>query len=165
MKGGIEGNKGNTKKYLGKQNANYRHGMKGTKFWSVWSHMKTRCSNKNAFAYEHYGGRGIKVCAEWHNFQGFYDDMHPTYKEGLTLERIDVNGDYFKENCTWATRKEQTNNRRVTLFVSIKDKQFKLKEVSEVTGIKYITLYDRIYRQKMTPEKAVGAQFIGSLLN
>lgn len=73
--------------------------------------MKQRCSNKKDKAYKHYGGRGITVCASWLKFENFYADMIATYRKGLMLDRIDNDKGYNPQNCRWATRKEQMNNR------------------------------------------------------
>lgn len=90
------------------------HGKRDTKLYSVWSHFKGRCYNLNDHKYSNYGGRGIEVCDEWrNNFQAFYDwSINNGYKEGLTIDRIDVDGDYEPNNCRWVDQKTQQNNRR-----------------------------------------------------
>lgn len=112
--------------------------------YKSWATMIQRCYNKNTEEYKYYGGRGIKVCDKWlEGFYNFYLDMGDR-PEGFTLDRIDVNGDYEKENCRWATIKEQSTNKRNTIHVAFNGSDVTLRELSELCGISRATLYSRI---------------------
>lgn len=98
-----------------KNDYNKIHGGKGTRLYECWRHMRYRCDNKNNQAYEMYGARGIKVCDEWQKFEVFRDwALENGYSDNLTLDRIDVNGNYEPSNCRWADVVTQMNNRRST---------------------------------------------------
>lgn len=89
-----------------------KHGFVGTQIYNSWRGMRERCTKPNNKAYHHYGGRGISYDPRWNKFENFLADMGDTYKEGLTLDRIDVNGNYCKENCRWVSWSEQNLNKR-----------------------------------------------------
>lgn len=93
------------------------HGQTKTRLYYVWNTMRTRCRNPNAKNHHRYGGRGIKVCDEWNeSFEPFYEwAVENGYKQGLTIERIDNDGNYEPSNCKWATYKEQAQNKRNTI--------------------------------------------------
>jgi hypothetical protein len=94
---------------------NTTHGMSRTRLHAIWSGMITRCSNSKQISYRSYGGRGIKVCENWKDFNNFKNwAIANGYQSNLTLDRIDVNGDYCPENCRWANRIQQTINKRNT---------------------------------------------------
>lgn len=88
------------------------HGMSKTKLYKIWSSMKARCNNTEAESFPYYGGRGISYAPEWESFDGFMQDMAPSYSDGLTLDRKDNNLSYSKDNCRWVKRELQARNHR-----------------------------------------------------
>ena len=89
------------------------HRLSTHRLYGTWTGMIHRCTNSNHKFYKNYGGRGIKVCDEWNEVQNFIEDMYPSFQEGLTLDRIDVNGHYCKDNCRWASISVQISNTRL----------------------------------------------------
>lgn len=128
---------------------------KYSNIYQSWNQMIQRCTNPNNKEYFNYGGRGITVCEEWLEFKNFNDDMMKGWKPGLTIERINKNGNYNPENCKWATRKEQARNRRNNLYLTYNNKTRLLIEWSKETGISYTTLWIRIYKLSWSIKKTL----------
>lgn len=96
-----------------------KHGAAGSHLYKVYYGMKARCYNPNNKNYKHYGGRGIEICEEWRSFEAFAEWADKSgYAEGLTIERKDVNEGYCPQNCCWITQKEQTRNKRNTVYIT-----------------------------------------------
>lgn len=121
----------------------------------TWSNMKKRCQNESAPDYSRYGGRGIKVCSRWQSFKVFETDMMPTYKKGLSLDRIDNNGNYCPENCRWATAIEQANNTRRVKPITFNGLTMTLNQWARHLGIKRSTLSMRHYGYGWPIEKTL----------
>lgn len=128
--------------------ANHSHKQSGTRLYNIWQGIKGRCNNPHEACYYRYGGRGIKICEEWNNsFVPFYEwAMSHGYSENLSVDRIDVDGNYCPENCKWSTNKEQSNNRRTNIKIKIGNSVKSLKEWCEIFNLDYGTInarYDR----------------------
>ena len=106
----------------GCKKGNHKHGMDSSREHKSWSHMLYRCRTATAAKYKDYGGRGITVCKEWEDFSNFYRDMGPR-PPNTSIDRINNDLGYFKENCRWADPKTQTNNRRVSKKPASSDRQ------------------------------------------
>ena len=122
------------------------HGESRTKLYRRWKKMKSRCQNPNNHAYDRYGGRGIKVCQEWQKYEPFRDwALKNGFSEELTLERIDVDGDYEPSNCTWVSITEQAWNKRNTIWVNYNGCRVALARCARELGIEYKTLLERFH--------------------
>lgn len=119
-----------------------------TKPWyNSYRCMHSRCYRKKDPSYKYYGGRGIVVCDEWHNIENFekWVVTHP-YKSGMTLDRIDPNGNYEPDNCRWATMFEQDNNRRNSVLIEYNGETHSISEWAAKLGINRSTLNNRYCR-------------------
>lgn len=129
---------------------NKTHGMSRTVAYRAWCQMRNRCNNPKSTKFKYYGARGIKVCERWSKFENFISDMgHPS--DGLSLDRIDVNGDYEPSNCQWATKVQQANNKRVARL-TYNGISMTVKEWADCLGISISTFRDRI-SASFPPEK------------
>lgn len=124
------------------------HGMTGTRIHDEWRAMKRRCYTKSHIEFPRYGGRGITVCDEWlHDFQAFYDwAMANGYRDDLTLDRKNANGNYEPLNCRWATQKEQQNNRRNNHYITYNGETLTARQFAEKHNMNYSTLITRLNR-------------------
>jgi hypothetical protein len=118
------------------------------KLYKVWIGIKQRCNNPKSKSYEQYGGRGIKICGEWENsFPIFHEwAIIRGYKEGLTIERLNVNGNYEVSNCAWIPKKSQSENRTSSVVISFNGKTETASEWSKITGIPSKVITQRIRR-------------------
>ena len=113
----------------------------------IWNNMKQRCSNPNNDGYKYYGMRGVTVCKEWQEFKPFYIwAMNNGYEDNLTIDRIDVNGNYEPSNCRWANKYTQANNTRQNRYIMFKNTTHTLKEWSVLLNIPYGCLQQRLIR-------------------
>lgn len=118
------------------------HGLSNTRQYKIFFGINKRCNNKNSKQYNNYGGRGIKL--EWKTFEDFWNDMKDTYQDNLTIERIDNNGNYNKENCKWITDKKQARNRRNNKMLTYKGKTKCLAEWCEMLMLTSATVNRRL---------------------
>lgn len=120
-----------------------RHGMKGTRPYTIWLNMRDRCNRPKSTIFKHYGARGIKVCDSWQNsFINFWKDMEFGYSENLSIDRINNNKGYSPENCKWSTRKEQNRNQRT----NVTHKKECAVEASERLGGHKNLVADRLHK-------------------
>jgi len=128
----------------------------------VWKNMKARCFNKSFPDYKRYGERGISICEEWKNNRENFVcwALANGYKKGLTIDRIDNNGDYSPTNCRLATRKEQAHNRRTNKWISFNGMTMIQRDWERFLGLKKGTIVKRIREGGYTPEQAIQKSFL-----
>lgn len=149
----------------GKEANRYIHGDRRTKFYHTWGNVKNRVLNKNTGDYKYYGERGISISDDWLEYLNFKRDMYESYLEhrkdhgqnNTTLERIDNDKDYCKENCKWATRYEQAQNRRNSMAFSFNGKTQSLGAWAKELDVRYYTLWSRMNLYGWSVEKTLGA--------
>lgn len=122
------------------------HGYFGTPTYMVWHSMKRRCTMPSSQGYARYGGRGIKVCERWMKFENFLADMGEKPK-GLSIDRIDNDGNYEPGNCRWATHSQQRNNQGPgrAIHLTFRGETHSISEWAKRTGLKHPTIRERIH--------------------
>ena len=129
---------------------------KRSKLYYAWTNMKTRCNNPNYKGWKNYGGRGIKLCSEWQSFKNFKEwAFENGYSEGLTIERIDVNGGYNPDNCTWATIIEQGYNKTDTKYVNYNGKRVCLAKICNELNLNYKNVWRRMNENNISFKEAI----------
>lgn len=125
---------------------NRTHGQSDTRLYSIYCNMISRTENPNASAYDCYGGRGIKICAEWRNNFGAFRDwsLSNGYNNNLSIDRIDNDLGYVPSNCRWVPTNEQFNNRRSSCLITYQGTTRTKKQWSRALGINYHTLCNRL---------------------
>lgn len=152
----LVGNKAKSCGCLNRATKNVRHGLSREKAYSIWNAMMSRCYNSNSKSYCNYGQRGIAVCEAWHDPSVFVEwSKRSGYKEGLTIDRIDVNGNYSPENCRWIPRSEQMSNMSTNHLVEFGGKTQTIAQWSRETGIKPTTIMMRLNKYHWSAEKTL----------
>lgn len=131
------------------------HGLCGTTIYNTWAMLRDRCVNPNAQEFHNYGARGIRCCERWNKFENFLADMGPTWKKGLSIDRINNDGDYSPENCRWATRLEQCNNTRSNVICFYKGTPMTLAQAAREGGVNYQSFLSCVRHRGLTVEAAI----------
>lgn len=129
----------------GSRNGNFKHGQRSTPTYNTWRSMKERTTNPNSIGYPDYGGRGIRMCDEWHDFVAFYRDMGDR-PAGMTLDRIDPDKDYTPSNCRWADGFTQATNKKCHPRYTFGGEELTLGQWSSRVGIERRTINARLRR-------------------
>jgi len=133
------------------QNAPECRKNKGTRLYRIWENMKARCNNANSTSYCYYGEKGIKVCEDWNTFFVFKNwALKNGYSEDLTLDRIDVNGNYEPNNCRWVTHNVQARNKRNNVIIKINNEEMRLKDCCKKYKISYKNIHKKARNKNLT---------------
>ena len=135
----------------------------GTRLYQTWRNMINRCERESSKTYKDYGAKGHKVCDEWRNsYIAFSKWAKATgYRDDLTIERIDVNGDYEPSNCTWITKQEQANNKTNSRFLQLNGEKKTVGQWSKILNIAPSTLRNRIYKNTLSDEEILTTKIRG----
>lgn len=130
------------------------HGDSKSRLYHIWAGIKKRCYNPQSSNYQNYGGRGITMCDEWKEDYACFQTWALTngYDDGLSIDRIDVNGDYSPDNCRWVDQKAQSNNRRNNVRIMYNGELHTIAECAELTGISYASLHKQLSKGKTIEE-------------
>lgn len=137
--------------------------LKGDCSWKAWKlscireKMISRCNNAKDREYEYYGKRRIKVCSDWNNLDNFIRDVAINYEPGLSIDRINNNGDYVLKNVRWSTTKEQSRNRNITKKYLLNGRLFALGDLCDEFRISYSVVWQRLKRG-WSMEQALGVE-------
>lgn len=127
------------------KNNHTKHGKSKHPLYSVWKGMRNRCNNRKDSKYKYYGGKGVKLCADWEDFQSFFDwSIKSGYSDGLTIDRIDNNKGYCPENCRWVTIEFQSRNRSNCFYITHNGVTMTASEWERATGVCRKTIIYRI---------------------
>lgn len=133
--------------------------MSQTRQYRIWFGMKDRCTRENNTRYEYYGARGISYDPKWEAFNDFWEDMKQGYKDTLSLDRIDNDKDYSKENCRWVNQTKQVRNRGNTRTITYKGETKPLAVWAQEYGFTYTCLYDRVVTRGWNLDRAFNQVF------
>ena len=145
--------KSGTVKTCGCNRGNRKHNLHGTRIYRIWQAMKSRCLNSKSCNYKYYGGRGVTVCDEWmRDVNAFYEwSINNGYADDLTIDRIDVNGNYHPGNCRWVTMKEQCNKNKTNIYqIDLHGEKYSLRDFVDIIGESYPKILTRLQRGKTT---------------
>ena len=132
------------------------HNKSKTRLYNVWRSMCDRCMLPTSRRFSDYGGRGIRICPEWTDFSNFNDwAMSSGYDKSLTLDRIDVNGDYSPTNCRWVNMTTQNRNRRDTFYVEYEGNKVALRDLCDQLKLPHSRIYQRITKYGYSLEEAL----------